>query len=308
MNLRAKETARPKFRIKDYFKKATEKIQGHLLMARPYSWMDYPATVLLAKVQVTRSLELGAVDGANLVATLLLWFSLNWRLEAEHNHAHRPKIDKFASEGAFAGAVFIGAAVNPLSIIPAGLQYETSVLYSKKEGENKFLNATSFLIRGIGHGLVYLFSTLFYTSTITLTNVITGLALGAICASRNLIGDLRDIKYDERTFPKMFGEKTAKIVASGLKVSAAVGLYLVTGSALVGLPLLVEAGLTLLYKNNQQLHRISGIGTVATMANAILATMGMFEGILLSNLVYGAGLVNLIFYNKIERRSNGDYE
>lgn len=305
MELRTRETAKPKFRIKDYFKEAKDKIQGHLLMARPYSWMDYPATVLLAKVQATRSLELGAVDGAAIVSTLLLWASLCWRLEAEHKHTFRPRIEKKTAQGAFIGATVIGAIINPVSIIPAGVQYGTSVLYSKKEGENKFLNATSFLMRGIGHGAVYLFSTLFYSS-ITLTNIITGLSLGAICASRNLIGDLRDIAYDEKTFPKMFGEQTAKIVASGLKVGAAVGLYLVTGSVLVGLPLLAESILLQLYKNNQQLHRISGIGTVATIANAILATMGMFDAILISNLVYAASAVNIIFYNSIERRSNKD--
>jgi 4-hydroxybenzoate polyprenyltransferase len=126
-------------------------------------------------------------------------------------------------------------------------------------------------------------------------------------AARNLIGDLRDMKHDKKTFPVVFGETASMMTASLLKISACGILYATFGTLLVAAPLLLESAIGLFYKHHQNMHRISVVGISVTLANVILANLNLMEATILVNLVYLSSLVGTVFYNKVARASNQDY-
>ena len=276
-------------------------------MARPYSWLEYPMTTLVTKTNEANSLELEAADGLKSSSILLLWGGLCWWLEAEHKHSNRPPISRKISNIAFAAATAIGAVINPKTLVISAVHYAASILYSKKEGKRDFLGATSFLVRGIGQGALFFFSQYLYSPALNTRHFLMGLAVAGMTAARNLIGDLRDQKYDEKTFNKRFGERAGRFVASGLKLGAAAAVFFATGSVFVSAPLLIESVLSLVHKNNQHLHRISVLGVSATLGNIVLANIGLGAGMILTNLLYVSGLLNIITYNMVPRESNQDY-
>ncbi|VVC04202.1 Uncharacterised protein [Candidatus Bilamarchaeum dharawalense] len=291
-----------------FWKNAKGKAENYFLMTRPYSTFgDYPLTTVVSKTTVSASLNPTPTDVLNLLSLFGLWAALNWTLESEHKHDNRPSISRKVADVTFAVVGMVGAIINPATLVMTGIHYLTSVLYSKKEGSSDFLSQASFLVRGIGQSACYFFSQLFYSTSLTPKHLAIGLVIGLVTASRNLVGDLRDIKYDEKTFPKVHGEKIGRLVATGLKLTAAGLLFTLTDSVLVAVPLLLESALTIFHKNNQNLHRISGIGTTATLANVVLANLGMESAAVISDFLYISGVANLVFYTKMPRRSNQDY-
>ncbi|MFH2106854.1 MAG: hypothetical protein ABII22_06340 [Candidatus Micrarchaeota archaeon] len=293
---------------KSKWQKFKDNADGHFLMTRPYSLAEYPLTTMVAKTNITPTLEPSLLDGASLAATTLQWAALCWNLESVHKHANRPEISKKVANVAFGVAVTIGAIVNPMTLAFSAMHYLTCRSYAKKEGESNLLGAASFLIRGAGQTALYFFSQCFYTSTLSTKSLLVGGAVGLAIAARNLIGDLRDIKYDKKTFPIVFGETTSMVTASLLKIGACGLLYATFGSVLMGAPLLIESAIGVFYKHHQNMHRISVVGFSATLANIVLANLGIMEATILVNLVYLSSLVGTVFYNKVARASNQDYE
>ena len=302
-------------KFKDRLESVAEKVPGYFLMTRPYSWIEYPMIALVVKsLETDGSVSLSTlsiIDLASLFSISLMWAGLCWNLEAEHKHPGRPEISRQVTLCTFALAAVIGVIINPLTLVPFTIFYFTSILYSRKEGRNDFLGYTSFLVRGIGQAAVYFFSQLLYSSILMPIHFSIGIVICLVLAARNLIGDLRDIRHDEKTFCKVFGETQAKFVAVGLKLGAAVALYSVTDSAfdsvLLSFPLIVESILTLTNKNYQNLHRISVLGTSVTLGNLILETTGLGTAVILTDLIYLSGLINVVFYMKVPRSSNQDY-
>ncbi len=291
------------------FKERAEKAKGYWLTARMYSGMEYPMMNAVAKMSVPGAkMEADATDGFKAATTLAYWWAFNWHLESEHEHAHRPKISRKVAKAALALAATAAAMAN-LRTIPLSILYHASYfVYSKKEGKSDFLGKASFAVRGVAQAAICLISQLLYTPAISAKQLAVALAVGMLTSARNLIGDLRDIKYDGKTFCVVHGENASNAVAATLKFGAAGVLAVVAGTVFAPLPLIVEGVMQFFNRNNHDMHRLSVLGTAATLGNVALCFAGLAPAIIISNLLYVSGMFNLLFYRKLARRSNADYE
>jgi hypothetical protein len=253
-------------------------------------------------------LDVDAGDAFRAATTLAYWWAFNWHLESEHEHAHRPKISRKAAKATLALAA-IAAAIANLRTIPLSILYHASYfVYSKKEGESDFLGKASFAVRGVSQTVICMISQLLYTPAISAKQMAVAGAVGMLTAARNLIGDLRDIKYDRKTFCVVHGEPASNAVAASLKLGAAAIIAAAAGTAFAPLPLIVESVMQFFNRNNHDMHRLSVLGTATTLGNLALATAGLAPAIIIGNLLYLSGMFNLFFYRRLARRSNADYE
>ncbi len=295
----------------DAYKKQAllHRLKGYWLAARMYSGMEYPMMNAVAKMSVPGAKpEVDAEDGFKAAATLAYWWAFNWHLESEHEHMHRPRISRKAAKAALALAATAAAIAN-LRTIPLSILYHASYfVYSKKEGESDFLGKASFAVRGVSQIVICLISQLLYTPAINAKQLAVAGAVGMLTAARNLIGDLRDIRYDEKTFCVAYGKNASNAVVATLKFGAAGILASVAGTVFAPFPLIVEGAMQFFSRNNHDMHRLSVLGTAATLGNVALAFAGLAPGIILINLLYVSGMFNLFFYRKLARRSNADYE
>jgi hypothetical protein len=295
-------------RAKDRIERAGETAKGYFLMTRPYSLAEYPMTAIATKAaEKGPCFQLEPADGLKTMSIGLLWVGLCWVLEATHQHEFRPKISKKVANAAFAAGAAIAAVFNPATLAFSALHYASSVAYAKKEGENWLLGAGSFLVRGVAQASVFAVSQMLYTPELSLKHLALAAAVGAMTAARNLIGDLRDVKYDPKTFPVLYGKKASDCAVAGLQISAA-ALIAVVASPLASLPLVAQAGLQFVCKNGNKMHRLAVFGSSLTLG-IIAAQAGSLEAAIAASVVLCiSAAFNLRYYMRVPRRSNEDYE
>jgi len=279
----------------------TSSLQAHLLMARPYSIAEHAFIALAAKALATGAITpLGLKDAACASATLLLWFGFCWHLESVHKHENRPQISTETAAAGLVGGVALSAAISLSATLPAFLYSICALIYSQKEGTSFSLGAFSFVVRGASHALLFATASLFYAQFLSSNQLLAACAIGLAMAGRNLAGDLRDVQFDKKTFPVVFGASLARITVFALFLSAAILLSSSCGG-LCGLPLLTVGVAALVTSNGYKLHQTSVIVTMAAIA--ILASAG--EAAALATLFLAASAFStLLFYGAVPRASN----
>jgi hypothetical protein len=294
-------------RAKDKLENAGRRANDHLLLTRPYSDAEYLMTTITTKaIEKGPQFSLEPSDGLKSLAIFSLWAGLCWLLEASHKHEFRPKISKKAANAAYAIGAGIAAFFNPSTIAFSALHYLSSVAYSKKEGKSWLLGAYSFFVRGAAQASVFAISQLLYSPALNLRHYALAAAVGAMTAARNLIGDLRDVKYDEKTFAVLYGRTPSDCVVAGLQLSAA-ALIAVAASPLASLPLVAQASLQFVCKNANKMHRLAVFSSSLTLG-IIAAVMGGMEAAIVAGTVLAASAaLNVFSYMKVPRRSNVDY-
>jgi hypothetical protein len=281
---------------------------GYFLMSRPYSLIEYPTILLLAKCLAEgTALTLRIADLGNTIILLLLWAGLCWFLESVHRHPFQPPIDLKIALAAFVvasvGALLVNSQTLPFAII----FILSSICYAMKEAGNPLLNRFSFVIRGLSQSAILAIGLLLYLPTLSPSHHLIILSVGLMTAARNLVGDMRDIKYDQDTFPVAYGLQTARYVAGGLKVIAFLVLFGVTHDFFALIALITGAFLCIYLPNQQTLHRILVIGSTALISSLAMTALGMAVGVVFIALLYLSCVSNLVFYTAVRRRSNMDY-
>lgn len=277
-------------------------IRGYLIMARPYSFAEQVMLVLAAKAVAKGSFwPFEAADLLLATALLLLWLGFCWNLEATHRHENRPRVSPSIAFAALFSGYALLAALSPAAA-PYGAAYIAgALLYSQKEGSSYFLGAFSFVARGASHAAAFMAAMLFFSPVISVTSAVLGLAVGVAIAARNLVGDLRDVKHDEKTFPVVFGTSTAIGLVVVAKLGAAIVFSSLAGQ-LAGFALAAEGLLQLGFKDNYKLHMLSVAGAQATYA--LVATLNLPEAQLAIVLLYLTALPLILFYDSVPRKSN----
>jgi hypothetical protein len=285
-------------------------------MTRPYSLAEYPMMALMSKaLESASALSFGVADCLKLLALLASWAGLCWTLEAHHKHMNRPKISSKVANEAFSIGVGIAAAFNSATLIFNGIHYISSLLYAKKETKEKkegtiaelsrdFLNTYSFLVRGLAQASIFLTSQLMYSAQLSPKHFLIALAIGTMTAARNLIGDLRDMKYDAETFCVKYGVKHSKFVTGALKAVAAVAISFAVGTPLAALPIIVGSIAQSIDKNYQNMHRLAVFESLAVLGNILFASIGSVPGMIAMNLAYLSVMLNLKTYEAVPRPSN----
>lgn len=295
-------------RLKDRMEGA----KGYAVMTRSYSLGDGAGMALVAKTNCS-DLQFNAGDGAVAGVLSLMWASFNWFLEAAHGHNGRPRISRKTADAVFGIAAGIAAIFNPLTLL-ATLAYRASYcIYSKKEGKSDIFGAFSFIPRGIAAGAAYLTARLMYGTELQLRDFAFAAVIGMMTSARNLVGDIRDMAHDKKTFCVRYGKGAADAVVVGLKGTAAAGIATLTGSLLAPLPLIIESVLQLACKNNFKLHRWGVFGTTLTLAGIAIANVesmmkgvGMQFGIAIGGTVALSALLNIWTYEKVPRECDKD--
>ncbi len=191
--------------------------------------------------------------------------------------------------------IFIFGNIFSILLIPISLI--TFAIYSLKN-KDWILSEASFIFRGFLEMCLFLIILNFYQTNTPnfLSYVSIAVAFLLITNSRNLVGDLRDIKFDKYTFPCTFGEKKSKIISILLLIPI---LFLV--NIQISLPIIFLIILIALYNNYFEVHKFFVITTGIFIINII--SFLIYQNCFLTNTAFFIILFNLT-YNFTPRNSN----
>ena len=284
------------------------KLSGVFILLRPYSLPGLFVLYYVANVIVTKSLELNINSIFRFVPVFFAWSFMTLLLEAEHKHSNREKIPYSYPAIALVIAIISAIAFNGLTpILPLIFFMGFTYMYIKKNNIS-ILGNVSFISRGFMEtSLFFLSLSILSTSYIQMSNILFGLIILLTTSARNLIGDIRDTKFDEVTFTARFGDKLGYVVSILLYLAGAYVLFIVSHGAFgTVLPILLMVLLLIIIDNGHMFHRISVFLSTITMAAYILFLTGNGSFLILLNLIFLSIICNLVFYNLVPRRSNPD--
>ncbi len=282
------------------------KSRAVFILLRPYSLPGLFLLYYVAKVMATGSLGLGVRDAFAFVPIFLAWTFMTMLLEAEHKHSNREKIPySYPFVALIATIVLVVALAGFAPLIPLIFFMLFTYMYTKKNSIPIFGNI-SFVTRGFMEiSLFFLSLSLFYHAYPQAITVLFGFAILLITSARNLIGDIRDTKFDEVTFSVRFGNRIAYIVSMILYGIGGYVLFGITQAALgVVFPIILMIALLFIADNGNMLHRLAVMLSSIIIAAYILFITGNSYLLLLLNVMFLGVLCNLVFYNLVPRRSN----
>ena len=115
-----------------YKKQYSNKLFGHLLNLRPYSWIDMLLVGFLAKFFVTKELSFNFQDIYFSIGILSMWLFFNSILEIKHNYNYRQKESVVMPLTYILFAIITGAFINPISNIFILFSVAFVLLYLQK--------------------------------------------------------------------------------------------------------------------------------------------------------------------------------
>ena len=267
---------------------------------RPYSFTGVLSIALLASLfaQPFSSYSI-FVDFA---AALLLWITAIFIGEYFHLKSDKRRLPfallVFSVAAFFALAVFL----EPKALILFVLMLALCLIYANKS-RIAFVSPFSFLVRGFLEVIIFLTVLLFhlhsFNALAAFWQPVTTIYL--ITVSRNLVGDVRDVKYDKHSFPKQFGVKPSRAVAFAL-LAATLAIVPSPSILLPAIPVL----LLLLCGAPSYLTHASFVASTFAIYLNYCAFLAGYD-LLLTNLFY-AGAALLITYFFTPRNANADFK
>ena len=284
------------------------KLRAAFILIRPYSLPGIFLLYYLTKVIVTNNLGLDTRFLFEFVPVLFGWIFLTLLLEAEHKHSNRERIPYSYSAIALIVAVVLSVFFNGLTpIIPLIFFIAFTFLYIKKNSV-PILGNTSFISRGFAEAMLFFFSlSILSTTYLQASNIMLALAIVLITSARNLIGDIRDTKFDDVTFTARFGNRLGYTVSIFLYAVGGCVLFIISNGTLgVVFPIILMIILLAIIDNGHMFHRLSVLLSAITIVAYILFIIGDSNLLLLLNIIFLSIICNLVFYNLVPRKSNPD--
>lgn len=283
-----------------------EKLSAVFILLRPYSLPGLFLLYYVAKVIITNSLTLNTKSILAFIPIFFAWVYFVLLLEAEHKHSNREKIPYTYPTTALVITAILAVAFGGFTpIIPLMIFLVFVHLYIKKN-TILIIGNTSFIIRGfVETSLFFLSLSILSTAYLQTSTILFGLVILLISSARNLLGDIRDTKFDELTFSVRFGDKLSYITTILLYVIGGYILFIITqGSLGVIFPIILMVISLALIDNGHTLHRLAVTLSSIIMAAYLLFISGNSELLILLNILFLSILSSLIFYNLVPRKSN----
>lgn len=268
-----------------------------LLLTRPYSWAGSILVGIMAHVISEGALILDPHLVLDIFAAFIIWVAMLLTSEYFHRKVDgRGFINPVPPIAFFillAAVLFIG---NLWSLLLLPVMFMVNYIYSLKIIDWP-LSSLSFMFRGILEICIFIVVMLFH-SNYNFSAVLPLLAaIFLVTNSRNLVGDVRDMEFDEYTFPKKHGIEASYFTSLLLLILS----ILIIWDWVVTLPLIIFAAIMLLWKNAYLLHRIFVISTIFFYANYTLSSLG--QNLFILNLLFLAVMLNFT-YPLVPRKSN----
>jgi len=278
-------------------------LANYLVLVRLYSIVDLLLIFLLARAVSIGNQIFNYNDIIFGGLYLLLWLFLTLDLEAKHKHTYRAVISNKIPYLLLFVATVISAYYNIYSLIFIILIWITTNTYIKKE-ESKIAGSACFISRGLYETSIFLFGISLFIGLMemTLTHFLVSLIVFLLYASRNLIGDIRDVAFDKNTFVVRYGSKMSYLLIILMYIISILLMLYIFQNFLIVIPIIIFVIILLFYDNGYNLHRCSIILTSFTSVNIIsyLFSWDLFY----INILFLVCISNLILYNSISRKSN----
>lgn len=272
-----------------------------LIIIRPYSWGGIILLGILANVIATKGLVLNADLAVDVFSALLIWSSSVYILEFFHQ-----KVDNREPVTLLLPAVLIFILLsimawkNALTSLFSLLVIIVSVVIYSSKIKKSPLSGFSFMLRGLVEVNIFLII-LFFHSFYDINSIFPVLlAIYFMTNSRNLIGDIRDVKFDKYTFPKKYGVRASYVISTVLLLLAIFNAY----NFEVTFPLIAYILVIALSRDAYFLHRIFVVTTIFFYANYILFVLN--ESIILVNILF-VSILLAFTYSLVPRKSNSLY-
>ena len=268
-----------------------------LIITRPYSWISIILVGLLANVVVTKNFIININLITDIFVAILSWFIAIFIVEFFHK-----KIDKREPISPLLPILliiilsFILLYRNAFTMLFLLIIIVTDLAYASKV-KKWFLSSFSFMLRGVLEVcifLIILFSHSFYSINEVLPLI---LAIYFLTNSRNLIGDIRDVKFDKFTFPKKYGIKTSYVVSFILILFS----IIMINNLAVTTPLIIYLFILIFLRDAYLLHRIFVLTTTFFLMNHIMFLLRI--NLIFTNILFIAVLLNFT-YPLVPRKSN----
>jgi hypothetical protein len=263
-------------------------------MLRPYSWIHSLLIGFCAGQIANQTSQTNLIISG--IYALLLYALLILILELNHKDVGRPKLSIFHIL-IFSIPIFIISIQSILSLTFTIAFVIFTEMYSLKK--RKLWGLYSFLMRGL-IVLAHFFATYFlFTNLLVVEALIFSCILSLLISARNLIADIRDIKYDKNTFSVIFGVKKSKIVTIALLFASAIfASYINIWFAII---LLLLTGVIYFIENAFLMHRLMLLMTTVFLSLFLFVREVNYIVLLLIPLDI---IANIFFYKKIFRKSN----
>lgn len=265
---------------------------------RPYSWVGVIFIALLANIISSGSLLYNLILFEDILVALGIWIMSIFLSE----YLQRFTDKRIKTVVPFIVMLMVLLLIlyfkNPYTIVLLIFGILIGSLYGLKT-KNLFISRFSFLFRGFLEILLFLIILFFhyYYDIYFVFSII--LIIYFITISRNLIGDIRDISYDQFTFPKKYGVRVSYLVAGTFIV---ISIFL-SNNLIVSLPLIFYLFLLILIHDAYFLHRFFVLTTLFFFVNYILCILNDNSSIFISNLLFIGVALNFT-YDLTPRKSN----
>ena len=282
-----------------------KKLFAVLILLRLYSLPGLFLLYYLAKVIITKNLGLDLKSAIMFLPVFFAWAYFTLLLEAKHKHKNREKIP-------YSYPIIALIITILLSIILAGVNFMAPLIfflvftyvYTTKNSV-KIIGSISFVVRGLAEMSLFFFSAALFSTTYLRSSIITiGVVIFLIASARNLLGDVRDTKFDRITFSARFGDKSSYCVSILLYIASAFVLFNLTNESGVIAPITLIVIMLITVDNGYLLHRVSVLLSSIIMVAYILSISGNSNILLLLDVIFLGIVGNLLFYNLVPRKSN----
>lgn len=268
-----------------------------LILSRPYSWIGIVLVALLANVIATKNFIINIDMFVDIITAFLMWCFTLFIAEFIHR-----KVDKRGYKSPLLPIlILIAVAIiflykNFLTLPILLVVLVANIIYSFKI-KKWLLSAFSFMFRGILEVSIFIV-VLFFHSFYSLNDILPLiLAIYLLVDSRNLIGDIRDVDFDQYTFPRRYGINVSYVVSALLAI---ISLIIILNVMIV-FPIIIFLFLLIKTRNSYLLHRIYVIVTTFFIMNYILFLLNY--NIIFSNVLFIAVILNFT-YPLVPRKSN----
>ncbi len=276
-------------------------LKNYFLLLRPYSLVDLFLVFFLSQFVALNTITYGIKDFFVSLSFFTFWAFLTFSSEAKHKHPYREPVNTWFPYLFLIIPIIVSMIYRPLDLVFVFLIMISAISYINKNVPG-ILALLSFISRGVYQSFLFLFGFFLYTGGINLQSILVAAIIFSISAARNLIGDIRDIKFDEHTFAVKRGARASYWVAIlSYVLGAGIGFYLFKNVVLL-YPFLLQILVIIFFRKAYTLHRCS-----LTFASFLIVELFFTNNplvLLFLNLLFTAVLSNFIFYNLVPRPSN----
>lgn len=276
-------------------------LKNYFLLLRPYSLVDLFLIFFLSQFVALNTITYGIKDFLVSLSFFAFWVFLTFSSEAKHKHPYREQIKIWFPYLFLIVPIIVSMIYRPSAVVSVVLIMISALSYINKNVPG-ILALLSFISRGVYQSFLFLFGIFFYTGGINLKSILVAAIIFLIYTARNLIGDIRDIKFDEHTFAVKRGARASYWVAILSYVLGAGIVFYLFRNAILLYPFLLQILAILFFKKAYTLHRYSIIFTSFLIVELFFTNNHLV--LLFLNLLFTAVLSNFIFYNLVPRPSN----